>query len=121
MVALAICSLALLTMIGVFTSGLRLVHQGERVTASAETARELLEATKELGYAAVPDADVVFDSTRDAPVNGFPPEPYPGANGQPMRVMVQILRPGLKCVAVQVFRDRNASFTLETFLVEPAP
>lgn len=121
MVALAVASLALLTMIGVFTSGLRLMTQGEAVTSATETGRDLLEAVKEQGYALVPATDQVFDGTKpvpDPPVAGFPPAPYPAPN---MRVIVEQVQPGLKSVTVQVFREKDVPVTLETYLAEPPP
>ncbi|MEW6282797.1 MAG: hypothetical protein AB1758_29570, partial [Candidatus Eremiobacterota bacterium] len=127
MVAVAVTAFALLTMIGVFIGGLRLVRQSQSVTVATEGAREVLEAIKDQGYSALPTGDAVFDSRQgDAPVNGFPPAPYPDVaapDGRkyPTRVAVQDIQPGLKSVTVQVFWDPTRPATVETYFKEPPP
>jgi type II secretory pathway pseudopilin PulG len=123
MIGMALITLALLAMIGVFFSGLRLMTQGESLTAATETGRALLEQVKVSGYDAIPAAAADFDARRnDAPLGGFPPAPYPrdAANQYPIRVRVNPLREDLKVVAVEVYFDPSRPpVVLETFFNKP--
>lgn len=117
MVALAVTSVALLTMIGVFTGGLRLLHQSQAVTVATETGRSELETIKDLGWAGLPSADAEWDSRAGDPaVAGFPPPPYPST---PMLVTVEEIQSGMKSVTVRVYYEGNTAVTMETYLVEP--
>lgn len=120
---MALTSLALLAMIGVFFSGIRLMTQGESLTAATETGRAVLEQVKIYGYDAIPAAASEFDARRnDAPVGGFPPAPYPRdpVHGYPIRVRVAALRTDLKAVAVEVYFDaRKPPVVVETFFGKP--
>lgn len=123
MIGMALITVALLAMIGVFFSGLRLMTQGEAVTSATETARELLETVKIYGYDSIPAGSASFDGrTNDPPAGGFPPSPYPRspANGYPLRVRVEPVRTDLKSVTVEVYIDaRKAPVVVETFFNRP--
>lgn len=118
--ALAITSVALLTLIGVFTGGLRLLTRSEAVTRATETGRSELETIKDLGWTALPATDATFDGRAgDPPVGGFPPPPY--APGVPMTVNVEQIEPGLKSITVRVYPASDQPITVETYMVEPPP
>ena len=119
MVALAVTSVALLAMIGVFTGGLRLLSQSEAVTRATELGRAELEAIKDLGWAALPATDASFDGrVPDPQVAGWPPAPYT-TTSTPMMVQVEEIEPGLKSVTVRVYYSANTPVTLETYVIEP--
>ncbi len=120
---MAVTSMALLAMIGIFVGGLRLMTRGEAMTASTEAGREMLESIKEGGFAYLPATDSVFDGRKnDPPVSGFPPPPYPKVDEKPVLVRVEELRPGLKSVSVEVYgQPDRPPVILETYFVEPPP
>lgn len=122
MIGMALITIALLAMIGVFFSGLRLMTQGEALTQATESGRALLETVKVYGYDTIPATSATFDGrNNDPPLANFPPTPYPrGANDYPMRVRVEMVRAGLKNVWVEVFYDpRKPPAVVETFFVQP--
>lgn len=120
---MAVTTVALLAMIGIFVGGLRLMTRGESMTASTEAARSMLESIKEGGYPALPATDKVFDGrNNDPPVSGFPPAPYPTVDQKPVRVSVEEIKPGLKSVSVEVFgQPDRPPVLLETYFLEPPP
>ena len=74
--AMALASLALLTMLGVFTSGLRLLTTGQELAVSTGQAREMMEQIKAVPFTSVVEG--TFDGRVPTPLQGsFPPAPYP--------------------------------------------
>ena len=59
--ATALIGFGILTMIGVYDSGLKLVEQGRDLTAATDVARSVLEAVEELGFARLPEGPITFD------------------------------------------------------------
>lgn len=76
--ALGILAVALLSLIAVFVSGLKLADSSDQVTTASTIGQEFLELTKVRGYDQL--AVGTFDGrTGDAqdPATGFPASPYP--------------------------------------------
>ena len=116
--ATALIGFAIVTMIGVFMSGLKLVAQGRERTSAIDLARAELEAIQELGFDALPAGTASFDGTPTG--LPFPPAPYPGAtvNEQPflMRVEVRPKDTFLKSVLVRVSWGESSQVTLQTLV-----
>lgn len=105
MLAVGILSIALLALIGVFTTGLTLLSQSRDSQTATQLARELIEQTR--AGATLPTAPTVFDGSVPTPVvSGFPPPPYPSRNvgGATYTFLVtcQPVRADLIAVAVEV-------------------
>ncbi len=77
--AIGILAVVILTVVGVFIGGLKLMNNSKVRTAASNVGKEMLEAIEdEGGFVAIPDQETVFDGAVPAPqVDGFPPEPYP--------------------------------------------
>lgn len=119
--AMAFTSLALLTMIGIFSGGMKQVGQSQQVTQSTEAARQMLESAKAMGYDALPTGSVFDARNGDAPVSGFPPPPYPAASGCKLKVQVEQVESNLRSISVQAFYAQDRGVILETYLVKPTP
>ncbi|MBI3924008.1 MAG: hypothetical protein HY319_00555 [Armatimonadetes bacterium] len=123
MIALGITSFTLLTMIGVYASGLHLMARSKGITTGTELGREVLEMAREQGFTSVPAEEVTYDGRVPDPGHaflGFPPEPYPAAtvDGKtyPMVVKVSPVSDQLKSITVQVYYDGGSKVTLQTLL-----
>jgi len=104
LLATAILGFALLTLVGVFSSGLKLARQSREATAAASLARSCLERTQALGFERLPAGNLTFSGQ---PAEGaFPPAPYPfqEVDGHRYTVNVTLSEVGvyLKEVRVQV-------------------
>jgi len=78
MLAVGIVAVAMLALIGVFTSGLRLLAQSRDSQTATQLARQVLEQVRVSGN--VPHNALTFDGSVPTPrVAGFPPPPYPTA------------------------------------------
>ena len=121
--ATALLSFGLLTMIGVFASGLRLIAQGRDLEAATDIARSFLEATQELAFDELPAGPQTFDGrVPDAEAGVFPPAPYPSTtlNNQQFELVVTIAKQDdyLKLVTVEVRWSESSQVRLQT-LVAP--
>jgi len=117
MIALGIVAFALVTMIGVYISSIRLMTRGEEMTKASEIAQTSLEQAKLLGYGNVPEVETTFDGRVPNPqVAGFPPPPYPALDNYDIVFKTDKLEDGLKSVTVKVFYDKRSHVTLQTYL-----
>lgn len=118
MLALGILAVAMLALIGVFTSGLRLLAQSRDAQTATQLARQLLEQVRVSGN--VPHAALTFDgSIPTAQVAGFPPAPYPAATvaNLPFTLVVttQPIRPDFVAVRVVVRWHQHQVMTESCF------
>lgn len=105
MLAVGILAVAMLALIGVFTSGLRLLAQSRDSQTATQLARQVLEQVRVSGN--VPHNALTFDGSTPTPaVAGFPPAPYPTATvaNLPFTLFVttQPIRPDFVAVRVEV-------------------
>lgn len=117
--ALGIIGFALLTMVGVYASGLRLMTRGEELTGAAEVGRQLLDNVRRAGFGYVPDGTVAFDGRLNQPsdpATGFPPGPYPGREQYKLVVSAATLDARMKSVTATVYYDEASSVVLQTYL-----
>lgn len=104
LLATAILGFALLTLVGVFSSGLKLARQSREATAATSLARSCLERIRDLGFDRLPPGNLSF--TGQPATGPFPPLPYPRqeVDGHLYTVNVTLTEAGLylKEVRVQV-------------------
>ena len=107
--AIALVAVAVLALVGLNVTGLKQMAQGRNQVAAQDMAERVLDATKEVGFALIPDSGT-FDGRLPTPppaVGGFPPRPYPGQtiNGEECRVWVSVSKVDthLKNVEVRVY------------------
>lgn len=118
MVAMAVIAFALLTMLGVYISGVRLMSRGEEITVATEVGRRLLETVRSAGYAYIPDAPTVYDGRVPDPRDpglGFPPGPYPVDGRYELEVKSEKIEDNLKSVTVRVYYDGDSHVVLQTY------
>lgn len=127
MLALAIVTIALITLIGVMTFGMQMLTRSKEVSVSTEMARRVLEGIKQnvrvAGFDYLPAGGYSYDGRIPTPQTGaaplqFPPVPYPGQtidNGN-YRIVVTGSQPDprLKAVTVEVYWDATHKITLST-------
>lgn len=119
--ALAIVAIAIIALVTLFISGLKLLSRSADVQRSSEIARETVEAIVDMGHALAPSAAATFDGRNNDPqdANGFPPPPYPAATVEgkvyPISVSVEPLG-GLKVVQVRVHYAAGGDLWLERYL-----
>ncbi len=122
LVSLGLVALALLSLMGVFTSIFRHTQQTSEATAAMHIARECLERCAVLGANAIPDGTVVFDGHHPDPVVGeFPPSPYPvhKVDGQEFTLVVRA-EPGpedFKAVTVRVKWGRSHGTSYQCYVL----
>lgn len=110
---------ALLAVVGVFTTALSLQEQSVEVTQATEAAREVLERTRDLDFDELPIDTQMFDGKQgDSAFNGFPPEPYPSfkRGGRQYWVQVQSRTPHPDAIAIQVsvYWDDTSHVSIDT-------
>jgi hypothetical protein len=116
-VALGVVAFALLTMIGVYASSIRLMVRGEELTRASELGRSILEGINQAGYSSLPAPGTVFDGrSSDPAVDGFPPLPYPGTPDYPMVLETEQLDTDLRSVTVKVYYSEENHITLQTYM-----
>ncbi|MBI3928039.1 MAG: hypothetical protein HY319_21025 [Armatimonadetes bacterium] len=121
---MAITSIALLTMIGVYISGARLMSRSRDISTATQIARQVMETLKERGYDQIPAGPAMFDGRAPDPTDptrDFPPPPYPevSRNGATFAVAVRVERVDerpLKAVTVEVYYDRASHVSFQTYL-----
>ena len=114
--ALAFAAVAILTLLAVLIGGLRLLARSQELSEANSVARELMERIKARNYAHPLTTEVFDGRTGAAPVDGFPPAPYPGRQGKYLyqtRVQVRQLDALRYDVLVQVFWGRARSLEME--------
>lgn len=123
---LTILTIAILALVALFTSGLRLKTRLSQVTVATEIARETLERTKSMGFAALPTGPAFFDGSLPTPLDasGFPPFPYPTRTVEgriytvSARVDEVVGRSRLKTVLVEVSWGDQSQVRLATQMVD---
>ena len=117
--ALALTSVALLTMMGVFISALKLMGGARDRAAATEVSRQLLERVDAAGFVYIPDTNLSFDGSTTPATGEFPPSPYPktSLNGQDFTMLVTVrqLSPTLKSVTAQTRWGPDKQVTLQTY------
>ncbi len=118
-VALGVIAFALMTMIGLYVSGIRLMNRGEEITVATEIGRQVLESLKrDGGYHYIPDTNEIYDGRVPDPRNpalDFPPAPYPVNDQYRLWVASELVDPNLKSVTVRVYYDNESHVVLQTY------
>lgn len=118
MVALSVIAFALLTMIGVYISAVRLMARGEEITTATEVGRRMLETLRSQGFAYIPDGTNIYDGrvpdSRDGAL-GFPPDPYPMDGRYQLVVVSEKVDDNLKSVTVRIYYDDESNVVLQTY------
>lgn len=117
LIAMCLVSMAVLAILAVYTSGLKLSAKGEKMVKATEIAQSTLETIRELGYDKIPEPQTTFSGKKGDPQTdeGFPPAPYPGESDYPIQVTAGIKETDLKSVTVRVFYNERNSVVLQTF------
>ena len=121
--AVGLLSFALLTMIGVYASGFKLLANGRDLTAATDVARGALTALQEVRFSDLPDAATTYDGrAAGAAPQDFPPAPWPSTTVNHRKfalvVAVRPRTPTLKELTVSVYWGPSGRVTLQT-LVAP--
>lgn len=79
LLAMGIMAIVVLTVVGVFIGGLRLMNNSKVRTTASNLGRGVLERIEDQGgFVTIPDGTNIFDGAVPSPiVDGFPPAPYP--------------------------------------------
>lgn len=120
LIGMGLISVGLLTLIGVYTQGLRLLNRGQEMTLASEVGREFLMQVEAQGYAVIPAEATVFDGRIPDPKDeetGFPPFPYPETTDQTMKLEVSTFPVGelVQSVTVKVFYDEQSYIKFQTY------
>jgi hypothetical protein len=104
LIATGILASAMLSLLAVFTAGIKLMAQTRDASAATQVGHEAIERIRE---GAVPFASTVYDGSVPTPtVAGFPPAPYPtttvGGQTYTLIVRTQTLPGSTDLVAVDV-------------------
>lgn len=118
---MGILTVALLGLLGVFISGLKMVQASAGVTAATNIGREFLETVKMRGYGATTVG--VFDGRIPTPpdsLSNFPFAPYPVATidsqSYPLVVRCSDYTPTIRSVSVDVYWRPESKTTLRTLI-----
>lgn len=122
MLAVGLLAVAVLAVVGVFTSSLELMHHSENHSVASELGRELIETTRASGgYSFMPAGPRVFDGRKnDPPEAGFPPEPYPETlvDGREYQFVVSVEEhpdlPDVRAVRIEIHWGTRGRTVLET-------
>lgn len=124
LLALGLISIALLTVIGLFTSSFRLLNRTSDFTIATEIARDVIERSKLLGKDAPPPIDTTYDGTipTDPEDSGFPPKPYPSVEREGIVFFITVeVAPApdtlqAKVLTVWVRWNTDREITLQTYI-----
>ncbi len=118
MIALTLAAMAILTMIGIFIGGLRLLATGKERAVATGLGRELMEQIRIIPYAELIDG--TYRGQVDPPIGNLPPPPYPQITVDNMEyiytVTVATLRPGLKSITLEVQWRNDSEVILQTYV-----
>jgi type II secretory pathway pseudopilin PulG len=123
---IGLMGVALLSLVALLSSGLRLKTRLTQVTVATELARTTLERTKSLGFAALPISGSFFDGSVYTPQtgSGFPPSPYPAQVIDSRQYVVNVWvnevvgRARLKNIIVQVSWAERSKVVLSTRVLD---
>jgi type II secretory pathway pseudopilin PulG len=126
MLAIGLLAVAILSLVALFSSGMRLKTRLSQVTVASELARTTLERTKSMGFSALPPVGSVFDGQIYTPqtAQGFPPSPYPSQIIDSREYIVTVRveevvgRPRLRTVIVEVSWADRSQVTLSTRMID---
>lgn len=124
MLSIGLLAIALLTVIGLFTSAIKFQSQSQERTKAMELGKRMMERIRSAPNV-VPDApyswiggEFASDPLIDAPPP-FPPSPYPYEAGFSFDVHLETsTRPGMKLVRVVVRWDEGKNVVLQTLINE---
>ncbi len=118
--AIGLVGVAILGLVGVYISGLKLVAQGRDRTAATDLARQTVESIKDLPWDQLPPTTTRFAG--GPRVGSFPPPPYPTPklNNMEYRVVVEVVAddPHLRTITVRVRWGARHEVVLATLLSE---
>lgn len=125
MLAVGLLAVAVLAVVGVFTSSLELMHHSENHSVASELGRELFETIRASGgYAFIPAGSNRFDGRANQPkVSGFPPDPYPEiqVDGRRYQFVVSVEEhpdlPDVRGVRIEIYWGTRGRTVLETAFV----
>ena len=115
LVSTALVALALLALIAVIISGLRLLTNSGKLTVASQLAREEMETIKKRGYANI-TVGTNFKGAAADPATGFPPPPYPGRDEFKLVVNATTYSPTLRQVNVEVLWGQRGRTSLTTLI-----
>ncbi|MFN8613251.1 MAG: hypothetical protein U0931_37280 [Vulcanimicrobiota bacterium] len=117
MLALGLLALVVIGVMVVLTGGLSMLNQSADIAQARQLAALELERIRIGDFAYNPDGSY-FDGRINTPQrNGFPPAPYPMAEGKyQLAVAVQRVSPALRSIQVTVYWGRNHRLQLETMV-----
>ena len=118
LIATALVGFGILTMIGVYASGIQMMGQNRDMAVALDLARSVIVGSRELGLPGVPPGPVVFNG--QPAVKDFPPWPYYACdvNGQAYKVVVAVspVNPRLRQLTVGVYWGTSHNVVLESRL-----
>lgn len=125
LIAIAVMTMAVLSVVALFTSGLRMKTKLSQVALATEIARETMERIKSQGFTTLPPVGSTFDGSLPTPqtLSGFPPAPYPTIrrDGRDYFVVVAVSevtgRPRLRTVDVEVRWGRDSTVRISTGMI----
>jgi type II secretory pathway pseudopilin PulG len=124
LLSIGLLSVALLAVIGLFTSAIRMQSQQQERDRATSTARRLLERIVAEPNV-VPAAPAIWNGGElsftplDLGPPAFPPAPYPYQDGVNLDVFLEnSTRPGMKLVKVVARWDDGSRLVLQTFIRE---
>lgn len=115
--ATALVGFGILTMIGVYASGIQMMGQNRDQAVALDLARSVIVGSRELGLPGIPAGPVVFAG--QPAVKDFPPWPYYSCdvNGQQYRLVVAVApgsNPRLRDLTVGVYWGAAHNVVLES-------
>lgn len=119
MLAIGVVAVAILGLLGLFGSGLRLLRNSNQMSQANEIANEVLEESRSLGDIPV---GVSFDGAANQPpdaATGFPPAPYPSLSVDGQRYDIKVTTaadPAGVAVLVEVAWAAQSRVRLESLL-----
>lgn len=116
LIVITLVTIALLAMIGVFIRGNQLSRNGEQLTLATDVGMVVLEQSKQIDFALVPDSATFSSTNGDPAVDGFPPLPYEPGASPAMTVTTSVLSPTMKSIVVEVDHGKGRAVTLETYV-----
>lgn len=117
MLALGLLALVVIGVMVVLIGGLSLLNQASDMAQARQLATQELERIRIGDLAYQPDGTYFDGRLNTAPVNGYPPPPYPlGLGKYHLAVGAQRVGPGLRSVQVTVFWGDNHRLQLETMM-----
>ena len=130
MIAMGLMSVALLSILAVFTGSLDSISRTEEMTEATDAGRDVLEKIKSRGFEQLPGGTTTFDGRVPQPamtrptLYPYPPAPYPARKASSgrqysLRVRTEPVNVNLTSVTVEVHWESNTKqqkLVLQTYL-----